>query len=73
MATVSFENFHRVQNLEFDILKLKEELNKVLKQSEQRLTNLGPKTEPKTENQTAKDNAVALNFLLATKEAAYLD
>ena len=31
MATVSFENFHRVQNLEFDILKLKEELNKVLK------------------------------------------
>ena len=31
MATVSFENFHKVQNLEFDILKLKEDLDKVLK------------------------------------------
>ena len=31
MATVSFEDFHKVHNLEFDILKLKEDLDKVLK------------------------------------------
>ena len=31
MATVSFEDFHKVQNLEFDILKLKKDLDKVLK------------------------------------------
>ena len=31
MATVSFDDFHKVQNLEFDILKLKEDLDKVLK------------------------------------------
>ena len=32
----------------------------------------GPNTDPKTENQTARDKAVALNFSLATNEAAYL-
>ena len=31
MATVSFDDFHKVQNLEFDILKLKEDLDKILK------------------------------------------
>ena len=31
MATVSFDDFHQVQNLEFDILKLKKDLDKVLK------------------------------------------
>ena len=31
MSTVSFEDFHKVKNLEFDILKLKEDLNKILK------------------------------------------
>ena len=31
MATVSFDDFHKVQNLKFDILKLKEDLDKVLK------------------------------------------
>ena len=31
MATVSFNDFHKVQNLEFNILKLKEDLDKVLK------------------------------------------
>ena len=31
MATVSFEDFYKVQNLEFDILKLEGDLDKVLK------------------------------------------
>ena len=31
MATVNFDDFHQVQNLEFDILKLKKDLDKVLK------------------------------------------
>ena len=31
MATVNFDDFYKVQNLEFDILKLKEDLDKVLK------------------------------------------
>ena len=31
MATVSFDDFHQVQNVEFDILKLKKDLDKVLK------------------------------------------
>ena len=31
MATVSFDDFYKVQNLEFDILKLKKDLDKVLK------------------------------------------
>ena len=31
MATVRFDDFHKVQNLEFDIVKLREDLNKVLK------------------------------------------
>ena len=31
MAKVSFDDFHKVQNLKFDILKLKKDLDKVLK------------------------------------------
>ena len=31
MSTVSFEDFHKVKNLQFDILKLKKDLDKVLK------------------------------------------
>ena len=31
MSTVGFEDFHKVKNLEFDILKLKEDLDKILK------------------------------------------
>ena len=31
MARVSFDDFCKVQNLEFDILKLKQDLDKILK------------------------------------------
>ena len=31
MATVNFDDFYKVQNLKFDILKLKEDLDKILK------------------------------------------
>ena len=36
-------------------------------------TRRGPKIDPKTENHTAKERAVALNLFDATNDAAYLD
>ena len=34
MASVNFEDFYEVQNLNFDISKLREDLEKVLKEKE---------------------------------------
>ena len=51
---------------------IKSDPNHLLKISEYSPTNLGPKIDPNTENQTARDKAVALKLSDATKDAAYL-
>ena len=46
--------------------------NQFSKTAEYSPTNRGPNIDPKTENHTAKDKAVALKLSDATNEATYL-